>query len=196
MYRTRKSSRIVVGLLLPVLLLLQACAASETGAGAGPRRATPGSVEPGQPSGSGEGQALGGLGEPVQASPGRVTITLSAPSYAGGQVISAVIANGLDRTVYAENSKSDCSIAVIEQREGVTWQPIVACGLRLPPVTVAIGPSRGRTVTIDPSSSNFAPPLGQLEAGTYRLTFTYRASEKPQGEEPLAARSPAFQITS
>lgn len=184
--------------LFILVLLLQGCATGVS-PGTGPEGATPVTVEPHQPGGSGEGQPLGGLGTPVQTSPGRVTIRLSARSYARGKVISAVIANGLDRTIYVEDSNSDCSIAVIERQTGATWQPITGCAQRRPPVTVAIGASRGRTVLLEPSSSNFAAVLGPsavpLEEGTYRLTVTFRLSEQPQGEAPLVTHSSPFQIT-
>ncbi len=179
--------------LLLVGLMLQGCA-SGTRPETGPQKAKQVTVEPAQPRGSGAGRPLGGLGKPVPTSPGKVTITTSARTYARGKVISAVIANGLDRTIYAEDSQSDCSIAVIERQEDASWQPITGCAERRPPVTVAIGASRGRMVLINPSSSNFAAvlgPSGVPDAGMYRLTFTYWFSD---GQEPLVAHSSSFQI--
>ncbi|SRR6266536_531685 len=193
---TNESLKRFVG-VFALLLLLQACG-SGSGRDSG-QQATGITVTPDTTvvPGSG-GQPLGGLGEPVQAPAGRVSITLSASSYARGDVISGVIANGLDRTLYTMDSKSDCSIAILERQQDGAWTPILGCAVRRPPVTVAIGPSRGRTIAFDPSSSNFAAVLGRagvpLVAGTYRLRFTYGFS-RDQGQEPLAAQSSPFQIT-
>lgn len=136
---------------------------------------------------------MGGFGVPMQAPVGKITVTVSAASYGRGQVVSATIANGLDRPVFTTDSKSDCSIAILEREDAGAWNPILDCAVRRPPVTVAIGPSRGRTVQMNPS--NFAAAGTPLEAGTYRLTFTYGLSRE-QGQEPLVARSPTFEITS
>jgi hypothetical protein len=201
MMQIREGSTLRGGWALAIaLLLLSACGSGLGGeAGQPDGQATPVSITPqsgGAPDG---GQALGGLGEPTQTQPGKVTITLSAPRYARGSVISAVIANGLDRTVYAQDSKSDCSIVLIERLDGGTWQPIPGCNLRLPPVAVAIGSDRGRTVSIDPSSGGFAAELGPsgvpLEAGTYRLTFTY-GLDPQQGQEALVSHSSPFETSS
>lgn len=183
--------------MFALLFLLQACGTGMAGeAGEAGQQATGVTVTPDTTVvAGGGGQPMGGLGEPVQAPAGRVSITLSASSYARGDVISGMIANGLDRTLFTMDSKSDCSIAILERRQDGAWNPIVACAVRRPPLTVAIGPSRGRTVELDPSSSNFADPSGvPLEAGTYRLSFTYGFSRQ-QGQEPLVAHSSSFQIT-
>jgi hypothetical protein len=136
---------------------------------------------------------MGGSGVPMPAPAGKITITVSASSYGPGQVVSATIANGLDKPVFTTDSKSDCSIAILEREEAGAWNPILTCMVRRPPVTVAIGSSRGRTVLMN--LSNFAAPGTPLEAGTYRLTFTYGLGRE-QGQEPLVARSPTFEITS
>ena len=174
------------------LLLLSACGSPLSSSHDG-QLATSATVEPGFGGGTGGGQPLGGSGIPMPAPAGKITITVSAPSYGPGQVVSATIANGLDRTVFTTDSKSDCSIAIIEREEAGAWTPNLACMVRRPPVTVAIGPSRGRTVQINPL--NFAAAGTSLEAGTYRLTFTY-GFDRGQGQEPLVARSPTFEVTS
>ncbi len=138
-----------------------------------------------------------GPGQRVDAPAGRVTITLSARAYEEGQVISALIANGLERTVHAQDSKTDCTIAFLQRGHGTEWVDLLACAVMRPPITLAIGPQHGRTVTFDPSSRNFAalperqPALGP---GTYRVKFTFRLSPGPEGEERLAAFSPVFAI--
>lgn len=149
-----------------------------------PRTASPG--EPGD-----------GLGRPVDVSAGKVVVDLSASTYEQGQVVSALIANGLDRTVYAQDSKTDCAIAFLQKQEGTRWTDIPACAVLRPPATWAIGSLHGRTVSFDPSSVHFAavseerPALGP---GTYRVKFTYRLSPGPEGEEPFEAFSRPFVI--
>jgi hypothetical protein len=149
----------------------------------------PGTVPPGEPG--------DGLGQPVDSPVGKVAVDLSASVYEQGQVISVLIANGLDRTVYAQDSKTDCAIAFLQRQEETGWTDIPACAVLRPPVTWAIGPRHGRTVSFDPSSVNFAavsegrPALG---AGTYRVKFTFRTAPGPEGEEPLVAFSRPFVI--
>jgi hypothetical protein len=129
-------------------------------------------------------------------SPGAVVVMPSSDRYARGEVIEATVANGLDNTIFGEDSQSDCSILLLELKKGGAWQPIPGCEQRRPPVSVAIGSSRGRSVTIDPASPGFAAALGQdavpLEPGTYRLTFTYSVG---QAGGPQAAHSAPFEIT-
>lgn len=153
-----------------------------SGSGSGSVSSTPaesgslGTSSPG--AGSEQGQPLGGFGEPVNAPPGRVSVTLTSGEFRRGEPITGLVANGLESAVYAEDAGSDCSIVVLERSEDGTWRPIEGCAVRRPPVTVAIGSSRGRVVTLVPGSDNFAAALGPqgvpLAAGTYRLTFAYR----------------------
>jgi len=172
-------------------LLLSGCGSPSSSHDGQP--ATSAAVEPSFGGGTAGGQPMGGSGVPMPAPAGRITITVSAPSYGPGQVVSATIANGLDKPVFTTDSKSDCSIAILEREEADTWNPILTCMVRRPPVTVAIGSSRGRTVLIN--LSNLAALGTPLEAGIYRLTFTYGLGRE-QGREPLVAHSPTFEIMS
>jgi hypothetical protein len=126
-----------------------------------------------------------------------VTIAVSAPTYRSGSVVSAVVANGLNKSIYTEDAKTDCSIAFLERLDGTSWTVVAGCALRRPPATLAIGPGRGRTVTYDPTSVNFGSAGGTrsaLTAGTYRIRFTYRLSAEPAAEEPLTVLSAPFTI--
>ena len=138
------------------------------------------------------------LGVPVTVQPGEVTIALSTPSYAVGEVVSADIANGLDSTIYTEDEKSDCSIVILEWWDGAEWQPLPGCGLERLPLVVAIGPAQGRTVTLDPFSLHFGvtPAAAQpaFAAGTYRIKFTYRFAIGPEAVEPEETYSQPFLI--
>jgi len=130
--------------------------------------------------------------------PGKVTIALSALSYAEGQMIEATLANGLEQTIYTEDSKSDCSIVSLEQWNGQVWQPLLGCALGRAPLVVAIGPGLGRRVTINPLSTHLGVSPGSTEpafgAGMYRVKFTYRLDPGPEGEAPYEVYSEAFDI--
>ncbi len=135
---------------------------------------------------------------PVIVEPDQVTITLSKLAYAAGEAIEATIANGLTQAVYTEDSKSDCSIAILEQWDGQTWHPLLGCAVGRPPLVVAIGPGQGQMVRIDPFSVHFgvspgaaAPAFG---GGTYRIKFAYRLEPGPEGETPYEVYSKEFSI--
>ncbi len=154
-------------------------------------------LEPTTHPSAGESPALD-LGEPVKVVRGEVLITLSAPSYREGEVIQAIIANGLDRIIYTEDLKSDCSIATLEQWDGENWQPILGCNMERLAFVFAIGPGRGRTVQINPRSIHFGVVADSAQpafgAGTYRIKFTYRINRGPEGYEPNSAYSEPFPV--
>jgi len=159
-----------------------------------PREAPAGPTTPANPNQGPDAD----LGVPVGVEPGKVVIRLSAASYTTKETISATIANGLDRTLYTEDSKSDCSIAILERRNGADWQPLVGCALGRMPLVVVIGAGRGRVVTINPRSEHFAGISGTLEpgigAGTYRIKFTYQLAPEAEAGESQVAYSPVFDI--
>lgn len=135
---------------------------------------------------------------PVIIEPGEVTITLSEPMYTKGQLIEATIFNGLVQTIYTEDSKSDCSIAILENWGGSNWQPLPGCNLRRTPLIVAIDPGQERVIMINPFSDHFGvDPLSTdpaFSAGTYRIKLPYRMNTGPEGETPYEANSMAFDI--
>ncbi len=140
------------------------------------------------------------LGTPVHVQPGKVTITLSVPAYREGDVIRAMIANGSPQTIFADDEKTDCSIAILDRWERNGWHAILGCMMGRAPMVVAIGRGMGRTVIINPRSVhllNGAPPgasKGALRAGTYRITFRYRTAAGPEAEEPFSVQSQTFGI--
>ncbi|HTD48924.1 MAG TPA: hypothetical protein VK881_16790 [bacterium] len=138
------------------------------------------------------------LGMPMTVQPGKVSIVLSAPVFKEGDVIRAVIANGLERTLYTEDEKTDCSIVFLERSGADTWHPVPGCALGRAPLVVAIGPGRGRAVTINPFSfhlrmgmpTSTKPAVG---AGTYRIRFVYRVG-LAGGSQEFAAISRSFSV--
>jgi hypothetical protein len=145
------------------------------------------------------GMGAADLGTSMKVQRGKVSIVLRAPVFKEGEVIRAVIANGLERILYAEDEKTDCSIAILERREAKTWRPVLGCAVGRAPLVVAIGPGRGRVVTINPFSIHLSmgmPPTSKpaVGAGTYRIKFAYRVSSTPGAGEPFAAVSGPFSI--
>ncbi len=140
------------------------------------------------------------LGTPVKVIPGKVGVVLGTLAFREGERIRATIANGLQQTIYTDDAKTDCSIVFLERRVENDWQSLQACPLGRAPRVVAMGPGRGRAVTIDPFSVYLrlgAPPDGArpaLRAGRYRIKFTYRLSPTPEAEEPFVVFSPTFPI--
>lgn len=139
------------------------------------------------------------LGMPVKTEPGKVSVLLGAPSFREGEKIRATVANGRRQTIYSEDSKTDCSIVILERWAGKSWQPILGCAVGRAPIVVAIGPGRGRVVTIDPFSFHLrmgTPDTSKpvLRAGTYRIKYAYRLGPGPEFEEPYTGFSPTFHI--
>ena len=110
----------------------------------------------------GPSPALGGgaadLGLLMAVESGKVSVVPSAPAFKQGDVIRAVIANGLERALYTEDEKTDCSIVFLERSGADTWHPVPGCALGRAPLVVAIGPGRGRAA---PTAPALAPGVRQ-----------------------------------
>jgi hypothetical protein len=131
---------------------------------------------------------------PVAA--GKVTVTTTAHSYAVGGVITASIANGLDRAVYTDDFKTACSIATVQRLDAGMWTDITGCRLGRPTMTVKIAAGLGRSVTFDPYSFHLTagkagPAFGP---GTYRVKFTYRFDADMGIEDPMVAFCAEFKV--
>lgn len=137
------------------------------------------------------------LGSPVATTPGRVTLRLDRVSYPVGTDVHVTIANGLERTIYALDEKSDCSIATLQRWTGAAWENLFACNLGRTPFPLAIGPGRGRIVTIRPFGGHWPanPARPGFGPGLYRIRFTYRLTPPREGEdEPGIVYSPSFRV--
>ena len=136
-------------------------------------------------------------GKPAEVTRGQVTVSMAQTTYKEGAVVSALIANGLGGTIYAQDSNSDCSIAMLERREGEAWSRVPGCSVERIPAVVAIGPGQIRNVSIDPRSRHFGvttgPKLG-FGTGLYRIRFNYRLKPEASGSEPPVAFSDSFRI--
>jgi hypothetical protein len=129
--------------------------------------------------------------------PGQVTVSMAQATYKEGAAITARIGNGLAGSIYAEDSKTDCSIAMLERREGEAWSRVPGCSVERIPAVVAIGPGQIRNVSIDPRSRHFGvttgPKLG-FGTGLYRIRFNYRLKPEASGSKPPVAFSDTFRI--
>jgi hypothetical protein len=136
----------------------------------------------------------GDLGVPMEVVSGQVTIELSSILYAKGQAIGVTIANGLEQTIYTNDMKSACTIAILEKKVDDKWVPLIGCGMERLPLAVAIGPGMGRTVTVDPDDPIFDGT--RPDQGTYRIRFTYKLVPEKDADEPLESISAEFTIGS
>jgi hypothetical protein len=141
-------------------------------------------------------EPVGGSGSPVPIVAGKVTVKVGAASYQAGAVVTATVANGLDRAIYTEDFKTVCSIFILQRSEVGVWTDITGCKLGRPTLTVIVGPGLGRSAQLDPNSFHLTggrtgPAFG---AGTYRVKFTYRLDPEVGGEDPLVAYSAEFAI--
>lgn len=138
----------------------------------------------------------GDAGSAVPVEPGKVSVTVGAPLYPIGAVVSATVANGLDRPVITTDFKTGCTIVILQRSTGGGWTDLTGCQLRRPTMVVTIPPGRGRTVTLDPGSVHLTnggtgPGFGP---GAYRVKFTYALESGGDGTEPLTAYSAVFTI--
>jgi hypothetical protein len=185
----------MVGMVLWLAGCGAAASVSPSASSTGPVPASPVPVTPDRSTGPAGSPEPDDLGQPATTPgpSGAVTVIVAAPSFAPRTMISATVLNRLDRAVYTHDSKTDCSILLLQRLDAGTWGDIPACAQMRPPGTVAIGPSRMRTVRINPASADFQ--IGMvLQPGTYRLKFTYRLTPGPDGDEPLTALSRSFKI--
>ena len=190
--------------LVSVIVLLTLGLAVACGPAISQRRETPSTLEKAPPAPLSGGTSTAApqttdLGTPVKTVPGKVSVLLDAPSFREGEKIWVTVANGRRQTIYSEDSKTDCSIVILERLAGKIWEPVLGCAVGRAPIVVAIGPGRGRVVTIDPFSFHLrlgTPDTSKpvLRAGTYRIRYAYRLGPGPEFEEPYTAFSPTFQI--
>ena len=194
MLKNHASYRLVFTLLVLGVLALSACQP-----GAGTQVATDPekiAVDPDTPSYPPPQPMPEDFGEPVEVIAGQVTVSLTRSGFSQGDAIELTIANGLDQTIYTEDMKTACSIAILEVQDSDTWGPLLDCGMERLPLTLAIDSGMGRVVTIDPSGMVGAMAGESSPApGTYRIRFSYRTEPGPEGEEPHSVLSDEFMVS-
>ncbi len=105
------------------------------------------------------------------------------------QDIEASITNGRDDTVYTEDLRTSCTIAVLERQDQKQWTPLPDCGAERTASVLAIGPDRRRTIKITAESLD-----GALTPGTYRLTVQWRTAPAPEGQFGNQTHSQPFEL--
>jgi len=186
-----------IGVVIGVVIGVAGCATRHDAGGSASAQAT--TASPAVIVSSAEstpGRSPEGSGSPVPVVAGKVTVVPGATGYRSGVVISATIANGLDRTIYTEDFKTACTIAYLQRADGGTWTDILGCQLGRPTATVSIGPGTGSLVAFDPRSFHLLSGRTGLAfgAGRYRVKFTYALESDAGGAEPLTAYSAEFTI--
>lgn len=127
-----------------------------------------------------------------------VVIAADHAVYQFGAIITGTVSNGLSQSIFTEDEQTDCSIALLEQWDGATWQPRRGCALRRLALAVVIDAGASASVSIDPRSPHLsmsldAPPIA-IGPGRYRLTFTYRLSRESAPESDATVSSACFEV--
>jgi hypothetical protein len=136
-----------------------------------------------------------GSGSPPVVTVDKVTVTVSADRYAVGENLLVSITNRLDRSIYTEDFKTECTIVYLQRKDNGAWMDITGCRLGRPTMTVAIGAGASKALTIDPNSFHLTGGSEPgLVAGSYRVKFTYRFAQEVGGDDPFAVYSAEFTI--
>lgn len=123
----------------------------------------------------------------------RVVVSVRDTFLHMGEQVSAVVTNGLDVPIYAEDMKTDCSVVTLERQEGLEWKRISGCMMKRPTRTVQLQAGADREVVIDPSGASFR--LQAIVSGIYRISFVYRLESEPDAEA-FITHSALFTIAS
>ena len=182
--RTRPAPGLAVTLLVLALSWTSACSSGIPPAATSTGTATPQTTAPPARMTSPPSQ-----GEPAEGTPGQVTIVASSTTYTVEQDIEASITNGRDDTVYTEDLRTSCTIAVLERQDQKQWTPLPDCGAERTASVLAIGPDRRRTIKITAESLD-----GALTPGTYRLTVQWRTAPAPEGQFGNQTHSQPFEL--
>ena len=150
---------------------------------------TPETTLPGSPS---RAPTTESLGDPVDATPGKVVLAPLMDVFEVGRAVEATASNGTAEVIYVEDLHTGCSIAVLEHRRDDRWVPLPDCGAERQAAVLAIGPGRGRSIEIEPAS--VADVGSPLMPGTYRLVVGWRTAPGPEGFTARRSYSSPFQI--
>jgi hypothetical protein len=134
------------------------------------------------------------FGEVGQVTPGMVTIDLVRMAFGEGEPIRAVVANGLDQIIFAEDRKTDCSILTLQMWRDGSWQQIVGCTQRRPAAWIAIGSGRVRRIVLDPNSLHLrrGSASAGFQEGQYRLSLLFQLDRL--AGTPIVVHSRLFDV--
>lgn len=146
------------------------------------------SLQPPVPTGTPPGEDPG---DPAQTVPGQLVVRSLAPDFNPGEPVRAEFSNGTGTTVYVENLRTACSIAVL-QRLDADWVSLPDCGADRKAAVLAVGPGRGRSIEIPPAGVE--PAGSAFPSGTYRVSVAYRTEPGPEGLAEQRVHSEPFNI--
>lgn len=152
---------------------------------------TPMTTDPDQPTTSAAPTDEESLGKLMATTSGQIVVEAAEAVFDSGQVVSGTVSNGTVETIYVEDLRTGCSIAVL-QRQETDWVSMPDCGAERMAAVRAIGPGRGRAIVIDPQSVESSG--GELDSGTYRLVVAWRTTPDQQGFKDPQSYSAAFEI--
>jgi hypothetical protein len=123
-----------------------------------------------------------------------VSVSVDAERYPAGRgVVMVTVRNSDPLSIFTDDQKSDCTVALLERRTGENWVGLRACGAERAPSVVRLDPGVVHVARIDLGSENFRPQ--PATPGTYRVVVGYRRAAGPSGEEPESAVSATFAVT-
>lgn len=181
------SRSVSVVMVITVVVTVGGCGRTRTGQQGGVQSPTSASPAP-----------VGGgtVGPSEDPSPPRdpidVSVTPDKDRYPAQGLVSVTVTNAGKEPVFADDQKSDCSIVSLQRQNGPDWVTLLACGSERAPRVVRVGAGERHSVGIDLASEHFRPV--PVPPGRYRVMFSYRRAEAPQGSEPEQAVSGTFAV--
>lgn len=128
---------------------------------------------------------------PVSNTAARVTINPDKSTFGESETITAVITNGLNQAIVAEDMKSYCTIVRLQRQEGSEWTDVGECLMRRRSFAVTI--AAGQTVRIPLLPGENAAT--QRQPGNYRLLLDYSIVKGNAPSEAGQAASPSFRVS-
>lgn len=119
-----------------------------------------------------------------QLTGGQVTLTLDKQRYGAHDAVVVTIANGLSRTIWAEDHQTNCTVLVAEHAQAGAWVPVGTCRLMTPTRSTPL--SAGST-TVQLNTSGWP-------AGNYRITLNYNAGDEGMGGPGGIVHSAEFTV--
>jgi hypothetical protein len=193
---------VLTALAFALAVSLAACGATRTAANTG-AAATPSPCSTATPGGAANRGGGRGPWQMVDALPvttlppavtvGRVQVVIQDIGYGlcaipANRPLNVYAGNGLDRSIYAADHRSGCSIFTIERWVSAAWRPVAMCLLDSPT----------RLVDIPSLTSNFAqikPEVGATwPTGVYRAAFAYHVGLASDSTAETVVYSTPFTI--
>jgi hypothetical protein len=125
--------------------------------------------------------------EPTGSGLAAASVTVDASQYGRADVVTATVANNGQRAIFADDMKTDCSIVMLQRRDGQNWTGYTTCAMERAPQTVALLPGEHRRMAL-----RLAEDV--TGSGSFRVVFRFRLDRQPEGSEPELVTSPTFTV--